>query len=364
MRSGSRWGLVTLILAILALLVSVIGPFSGLKNRNEMGASIQNALTSGGYKDVAVNMSGNVAKLSGAVSTDARKASAIELAKNTKCEKCKGKKARSWHGVKDDGLAVKTVNVSPYTFKVMKAENGSVVLDGYVQNADEKAAVLAHAKSVYGDRYTDKTVRIAAGAPNGQWETAIKQQMSNLGKLDSGQAFLEDKSASLMGKIGSADAKAALLQSGAMPASYSLTESIEVPSAPPAPANVIRSQDECQSLISGLKGNDRVNFRYGKADIDPSSFAMLNKLAGAMKRCPDFVVRVEGHTDSDGGDAYNLRLSELRAATVSAYLQDQNVPASNIQSKGFGETNPIASNATADGKAKNRRIDFIVTRSN
>ena len=361
MRSGSRWGLVTLILAILALLVSIIGPISGLKNRNEMGASIQNALNAGGYKDVAVNMSGNVAKLSGAVSTDARKASAMELAKNTACEKCKGKKARSWHGVKDDGLAVKTVNVSPYTFKVTKAEDGAVVLDGYVQNADEKAAVLAHAKSVYGNRYTDRTIRIAAGAPNGQWETAIKQQMSNLNKMDSGQAFLEDKSASLVGKMGSAEEKAVLMSTSAMPSAYTLTESISVPAGP---ATVIRSQDVCQDLISGLKGNDRVNFRYGKADIDPSSFAMLNKLAGAIKRCPDFVVRVEGHTDSDGGDAYNLRLSDLRAGTVAAYLQDQNVPAANVTAQGFGETNPIASNATAEGKAQNRRIDFIVTRSN
>ena len=362
MSNRSRWGLVTVILAIIALVISVVGPWNGLTHRDEMGATLQSAMQSNGYNDVVVTMSGNVAALSGGVTTQDRKASALELAKNTVCEKCSGKKARSWHEVRDDGLAVKTVNASPYTFSAIKSEDGTVVFDGYVQNDAEKSDVLAHAASVYGETgFTDKVIRIVAGAPNASWGEAVKQQMSSLSQLDSGQASLENLNASLSGKIGSAGAKAALLGALAMPQDFAFAETLQVPAVV---APVVSTQEGCQSLFDKAKGSDRINFRFGSADVDSSSFTLLDKISKAAKQCPDFVVSVEGHTDSDGSDSYNQTLSDQRAATVAAYLQvEQNVPAANLTSQGFGETKPIAPNTTSEGKAKNRRIDFIVTRS-
>jgi len=367
MNSGSRWGLVFVILAILALLFSLVGPYSGLKSSKQMGAQIQSELAAAGYDGVNVDMVGNVAKLSGDVTTEAKKAGAMDLAQNVKCEKCKSKKARTWHRVKDAGMTVKTATVSPYIFKAVKAENGNVVLDGYVQSEAQKADVLAHATSVYGSSYVDRTIRIASGAPSNGWGNAVKRQMSNLSALDTGRASLEDSKAALVGKIGSAEAKASLLANAAMPGGYSLTESVSAPAAAmpePEPAPIIETTDACQEEMQRVKGDSRINFRYGKAEVDPSSFALLNNIAAVAKRCPDFKIRVEGHTDSDGSEVYNQALSERRATTVAAYLADQNVSRANITAKGFGETRPVATNATPEGKSQNRRIDFVVTRAN
>ena len=367
MSNGSRWGLVFVILAILALLFSLIGPISGIKSQRLMQAQIKQSLTSAGYDGVNVDMAGNVARLSGDVSSEAKKAGALDVARNVKCDRCSGKKARSWHAVKDAGLNVKVATVSPYTFKAIK--NGGIVrLDGYVQSKAQKADVLAHAKSLYGDKYEDKTIRIAAGAPSKDWGTAVKNQMTNVSKMRAGRATLEDYKAALTGRVGSQDTKAAILASSVMPAGYSLTESISAPQAAPvetpAPAPVIKTEDACQAELARVKGTEQVRFAYNRADVAPESFALLNNLAAAAKRCPDFFIQVQGHTDSDGSDAYNLDLSQRRAATVAAYLADQGVKRNHITAKGFGEAQPIAPNTTREGKRLNRRIAFVVTSSN
>lgn len=366
MNKGSRWGLVFTILAALALLFSLIGPISGLKSSKQMGAQIQTELAAAGYDGVNVDMSGNVAKLSGDVTTEAKKAGAMDLAKNVKCEKC-GKKARKWHTVKDDGLTVKTATVSPYIFKAVKTSNGMTRLDGYVQSEAQKADVLAHAKSVFGDKFEDKTILIAAGAPNNAWGDAVKRQITSVNQLDKGRATLRNASASLSGEISSQSAKSAMLASADMPSGYNLSEKVNAPQpapAAPAPEPIIETEDACQAELARVKGNDRINFRYGKAEIDPTSFDLLNNMSAVAKRCPDFQILVEGHTDSDGSDAYNQALSEQRAKTVAAYLADQGVGRANITAKGFGESRPVASNATREGKRQNRRIDFVVTRAN
>ena len=86
----------------------------------------------------------------------------------------------------------------------------------------------------------------------------------------------------------------------------------------------------------------------------------MNSLAEIVDRCPDLRVEVGGHTDSDGAASNNLRLSEARARSVVQFLSRAGVGADRLEAVGYGEAQPIASNATADGKAKNRRIAFTV----
>ena len=71
-------------------------------------------------------------------------------------------------------------------------------------------------------------------------------------------------------------------------------------------------------------------------------------------------VEVQGHTDSQGRDAFNLKLSQKRAESVRAYLIERGVPALSLEAKGYGETMPIASNRTRSGRAKNRRVEFVI----
>ena len=77
-----------------------------------------------------------------------------------------------------------------------------------------------------------------------------------------------------------------------------------------------------------------------------------------MAEYPDYTLSIAGHTDSKGDDNYNLRLSDDRAASARTYMLSQTVPAERIVSHGYGETKPVADNATTVGQALNRRVEF------
>ncbi len=106
-----------------------------------------------------------------------------------------------------------------------------------------------------------------------------------------------------------------------------------------------------------------LSFDSGAAAIKPDQFALLGKAEQAIDILGDSVITVEGHTDSFGGDESNLQLSQRRADAVRAYLLDHMKLATyRISAMGYGETRPIASNDTAQGRARNRRIDLVMSR--
>jgi OOP family OmpA-OmpF porin len=86
----------------------------------------------------------------------------------------------------------------------------------------------------------------------------------------------------------------------------------------------------------------------------------LDDVVQILQENPELAVRIEGHTDADGEDDYNLSLSDQRAKSVMAYLVEHGVAAERLSAKGYGELRPVAPNDTEDGKAKNRRVDFMI----
>ena len=106
-----------------------------------------------------------------------------------------------------------------------------------------------------------------------------------------------------------------------------------------------------------LKG---IHFNSGKASIRPDSYSILDEAVQLLKANPDVKVEIAGHTDSVGRASYNLRLSEARANSVRDYMIQHGIEASRLIARGYGETMPIAPNTTRAGRAKNRRIEFIV----
>lgn len=105
---------------------------------------------------------------------------------------------------------------------------------------------------------------------------------------------------------------------------------------------------------------NNVFFETGKSELMPESKVELNKLINFLQRNPLVRIEIGGHTDAVGNDASNQLLSEQRAQSVSKYLVSNQVDASRIESKGYGETSPIATNDTEEGKALNRRTEFKV----
>ena len=103
-----------------------------------------------------------------------------------------------------------------------------------------------------------------------------------------------------------------------------------------------------------------IQFETGKAVIKPTSFKILDDVVKAMKENPEYNLEINGHTDNVGDPAKNLKLSEDRAASVRKYLIDKGVEDVRMVSHGYGDTQPVADNKTAAGKAKNRRVEFKV----
>ena len=105
---------------------------------------------------------------------------------------------------------------------------------------------------------------------------------------------------------------------------------------------------------------DKVYFETGKAVIQKRSYSLLNQVGGIIKANADLKVSVEGHTDDVGNDAYNLKLSQDRADSVRRYLIENGIAADRLTAVGYGETRPVASNATDKGREQNRRVEFVV----
>jgi OOP family OmpA-OmpF porin len=94
--------------------------------------------------------------------------------------------------------------------------------------------------------------------------------------------------------------------------------------------------------------------------IEKRSFALLDNVAAVLTSHPDLKIQVEGHTDNQGNDTYNKKLSQRRAEEVVKYLAKKGVERTRLTPLGFGEEQPIASNETKDGRAQNRRVVFKI----
>lgn len=110
-----------------------------------------------------------------------------------------------------------------------------------------------------------------------------------------------------------------------------------------------------------IDANMEVLFDFDKADIKPTEQIKLDQLAEVFTSYPENVVLIEGHTDSDGTDEYNQKLSERRAAAIESYLRGKRLDIASLNSAGYGETRPIAPNDTKENKAKNRRVEIKIS---
>lgn len=115
-------------------------------------------------------------------------------------------------------------------------------------------------------------------------------------------------------------------------------------------------------LTDGKFVTTGIKFDVNKATIKPESMGTINYVVKMMKDHPELKFSVEGHTDSDGDDASNLKLSENRAKAVMDKLIEMGIDKSRLSYKGYGESVPVATNETSEGKAQNRRVEFIRTK--
>jgi len=115
-----------------------------------------------------------------------------------------------------------------------------------------------------------------------------------------------------------------------------------------------------QGLIVTLS-SEKINFEVNSSQVSSHSRQVLVRLANTLKDYPEDIILISGHTDSDGAADYNLSLSEMRAQAVADIFIANGIDPATITVRGYGETQPVASNNTAAGKAENRRVELTIT---
>jgi len=121
--------------------------------------------------------------------------------------------------------------------------------------------------------------------------------------------------------------------------------------------SILQTNDSARGLIVNMSD---VLFDTGSFTLKPGAREKLAKVSGILLAHPGLTMQIEGHTDSVGGDAFNVRLSEQRADSVKDFLGEQGVSLSVITAQGFGKAEPVATNDTAEGRQRNRRVEIVV----
>ena len=115
-----------------------------------------------------------------------------------------------------------------------------------------------------------------------------------------------------------------------------------------------------EGLIVTLS-SEKINFEVNSSTVSSHSRGILVRLANIIKEYPEDVILIAGHTDSDGAADYNLDLSKMRAQAVADIFIANGIDPATMEVRGYGETQPIATNNTAEGKAENRRVELTIT---
>jgi len=121
--------------------------------------------------------------------------------------------------------------------------------------------------------------------------------------------------------------------------------------------SILQTRDSARGLIVNMSD---VLFDTGSSTLKPGAREKLAKISGIVLAHPGLTLQIEGHTDSVGTDEFNQELSGRRADAVRDYLAQEGVPASSMTAKGFGKTQPVATNDTPEGRQRNRRVELVV----
>jgi OOP family OmpA-OmpF porin len=253
-------------------------------------------------------------------------------------------------------VAANEIKAPPYIFQAYKDPVAvTLTLAGYVPDNNIHAALVAAAGRKFFNEKVVDNIKASLGAPSG-FSNAVVPALGALSRLSTGTLVVSDREVKLSGDA-FYDAAAAQIRAGLkdFPQGWQFKADISVkPASAPVDGTV------CQQLFSGLLAKGKIRFESGRATIDPDSAGLLDRLIETALRCPSANIEIAGHTDADGEGGFNQALSEKRAQAVTDFLVKAGLPAERFTAMGYGSTQPIATNDTDEGKAQNRRIDFVV----
>ncbi len=251
--------------------------------------------------------------------------------------------------------AVAPAAVSPFVFSIVRTEQG-LTLAGFVPTNDLAATIVAAARPRFPGAEIELGLDLASGAPEGLADAALAA-LQAVSRLSAGHAALSDRQLTLSGAAVSDGARQQVEAdlTTALPQGFALTSSIIV-----AVGGDPLAAPECQKALDAELARAEIAFGADDAAVEPESFGLVDRLAAIVQRCPAATIEIGGHTDSAGGAKRNKAISADQASSVLERLVADGVRRERLTAVGYGEAQPVASNATADGRARNSRITFTV----
>lgn len=225
-----------------------------------------------------------------------------------------------------------------------------IVIEGVVPNDTSKQAILAKARLVYPqDQVIDKIQVRAVSAPNGWSDSVTRVITPDLKKVSQGKLSVSGTQVDLTGKI--------LNQAEIQPITDAFQTLIQAPYRFSSQLSVNQAE---QAVVDNALKNRIIEFESGSAVLLPAGTQILDEMVVALNKVQGKNVKIIGHTDSQGDPAKNLPLSLQRADAVKNYLIAKGIVATRLSVEGKGSQQPVADNATPEGRKKNRRIEFDV----
>ncbi|SHL54247.1 OmpA-OmpF porin, OOP family [Roseovarius marisflavi] len=239
---------------------------------------------------------------------------------------------------------------------------GQVLIRGRVNSEATRDTVDSFAKARFSSDAVHVTARVAEGLPK-SWPLRALTALEALSYLSNGAVTVTPDTLAVQGNTGRKTASAQISQFLSEKLGGSEQFSIDVTyKAALDPVAGLPTADECEAEIAEVQTGRKINFEPGSATIDSAGAAIMDDIAEILKRCGEIRMEIGGHTDSQGREEMNEQLSEQRARAVLNELRLRRVLTSSIDAKGYGESKPIADNATEDGRETNRRIEFRLIR--
>ena len=241
-------------------------------------------------------------------------------------------------------------------------EDGQILIEGRLPDARIRQAVNAFARARFGSGAVTLEARLDPDLPTG-WSGRVLTGLEALAELHHGSLTLTPERLELSGMTGDGDAStriASILVEGlGEGADYQIRVDYDEALDPVAQAP---TPDRCEARIQSILTENRITFAPGSADPDEGSLETLDLIADVLTECGELPLEVAGHTDSQGREETNMRLSQARAEAVVNALMMRRVLVGSMEARGYGPAQPIADNATEAGREANRRIEITLIR--
>jgi OOP family OmpA-OmpF porin len=236
---------------------------------------------------------------------------------------------------------------------------GAVVLSGAVPDETARRVIETYAAARFGKAELQPVLTLAGSGVPASWEAASMVALDALSGISVGAAELSPGRISVIGTVASPATAGRLhrLMEGEAPEGYAVETALSV-NLPAQVAAVALSPQRCAVVLSAAVKAQPIAFAPGSAVFETGSGAALDRLGAILRRCDSGRIEIGGHTDSQGSQGLNQRLSQARAEAVLDALLARGVLLDRMSAQGYGEAQPIATNETEAGRAMNRRIEF------